>query len=162
MNDREEKRQKKLDAIHEEIVAYLDGELDEDVSQRVERRLVKDPNYRRRLQQMERAWDCLDALPQAKVDESFTHSTVEMVTLAAEKELSLSATTHSRSLTTWLMGGALTLAAVAAGFIFTSLVTPDANQELLRDLPMIENIDMYLHADNLEFLQKLQAEKIFM
>lgn len=162
MNDREQKRQKKLDVIHEEIVAYLDGELDEDVAQQVERRLAQDPTYRRRLQQMERAWDCLDALPQAEVDESFTHSTVEMVSLAAEKELSLSATTHSRSLTTWLMGGALTLAAVAAGFIFTSLVTPDANQELLRDLPMIENIDMYLHADNLEFLQKLQAEKIFM
>ena len=94
----------KLDAIHEEIVAYLDGELDEDVSQRVEQRLAKDPNYRRRLQQMERAWDCLDALPQAEVDESFTHSTVAMVTLTAEKELSLSATNHSRSLTTWLHG----------------------------------------------------------
>ncbi|MBI85425.1 MAG: hypothetical protein CMJ81_19710 [Planctomycetaceae bacterium] len=162
MNDREKERQKKLDTIHEEIVAYLDGELDENVSQRVEQRLGQDPTYRRRLQQMERAWDCLDALPQAEVDESFTHSTVEMVALAAEKELSLSATTNSRSLTTWFIGGALTLAAVAAGFIFTTWVIPDANQELLQDLPMIENIDMYLHADNVEFLQKLQEEKIFM
>ena len=42
MADKKEKsKQEKIDEIHEEIAAYLDGELDAEGVKRVERRLAK-------------------------------------------------------------------------------------------------------------------------
>ena len=49
-------------AIDEEIVAYLDGELDMETAAKVERRLADDPRYNARLNQLQRAWDMLDNL----------------------------------------------------------------------------------------------------
>ena len=75
------------DLAYEKLVAYLDGELDAESSQQVERRLAEDPGYRHELKQMQRAWDLLDELPRAEVSETFTQTTVEMVALSAEHEL---------------------------------------------------------------------------
>ena len=41
------------DHANQQLVAYLDGELDETVSQEIERRLADDPEYRLRLQQLQ-------------------------------------------------------------------------------------------------------------
>ena len=39
----------------EQLVAYLDGELDEETNRDIERRLSDDPEYRLRLQQLQHA-----------------------------------------------------------------------------------------------------------
>ena len=41
------------DAMVEELVAYLDGELDPEASREVERRLTQDADYRLRLRQLQ-------------------------------------------------------------------------------------------------------------
>ena len=46
-----------LSTLDEELVAYLDGELDPVDSSRVERRLADDELYRQRLAEMQHAWD---------------------------------------------------------------------------------------------------------
>ena len=48
MND--DSKQRRLDAVHEEIIAYLDGELDAEAVKRVEQQLTQNPHYRLRLQ----------------------------------------------------------------------------------------------------------------
>ena len=50
------------DAVMQELVAYLDGELDAETSTRVEQRLTEDDDYRTQLQQLQRTWDLLDEL----------------------------------------------------------------------------------------------------
>lgn len=73
-------------SIQEEMVAYLDGELNADQMQQVEDRLARDPPYRRQLQRLQRTWECLDQLPRSHVEEQFARSTVEMVAVQAERE----------------------------------------------------------------------------
>src|ERR1043166_7067282 len=73
-------------SIDEEIVAYLDGELDSEAEARVARRLGDDPAYRPRLNQLQQAWDLLDNLRGTEADDEFTASTVAMVAVQAEQE----------------------------------------------------------------------------
>src|SRR6187402_3497303 len=72
-------------AIDEEIVAYLDGELDMEAAAKVERRLADDPRYNARLNQLQRAWDMLDNLRRSEADDDFVNSTVAMVAVQAEE-----------------------------------------------------------------------------
>src|SRR5262245_31428908 len=72
--------------IDEELVAYLDGELSAEQATRIERRLGEDPQYRARLNQLERTWDLLDTLNRSEADDDFAHSTVEMVAVLAVEE----------------------------------------------------------------------------
>src|SRR6476619_6549122 len=73
-------------SIDEEIVAYLDGELDPEAEARVARRLSDDPAYCQRLNQLQQAWDLLDNLRGTEADDEFTASTVAMVAVHAEQE----------------------------------------------------------------------------
>src|SRR5262245_16784046 len=105
----------------EELVAYLDGELDAAAARRVEERLAGDAAYRRELARLERAWDCLEALPQTTVDESFTRSTIEMVTQAAADDVRRDeATLPARRRARWVIAAASGLAALLVGFFATA------------------------------------------
>ena len=48
--------------LREELVAYLDGELDSEQSRKIERRKAVEPNARRMMQELDRTWHMLDAL----------------------------------------------------------------------------------------------------
>ena len=162
MRQEEKTRQQRLEAIHEEIVAYLDGELTPEQAARVESRLADRPDYQKRLQDMQQAWDLLDSLPQVDVDESFSRSTLEIVALSAEEDLqgtrSSSATSHRRQ---WFSRLGYTLISAAAGLALAVWLTPRAQDKWLQDLPVIENVDMYLHIDSVEFLKSLHEEDLF-
>ena len=60
------------------LVAYLDGELDDAETARIEQRLASEPALRTRLQDLQRTWDLLDSLPIVKTDDAFTQSTIEL------------------------------------------------------------------------------------
>ena len=67
--------------VWEELVAYLDGELEPARQLQVERRLADDADYRGELIRLQRSWDLLDQLPRADTDEEFTKSTITMAAL---------------------------------------------------------------------------------
>ncbi|HEX4144883.1 MAG TPA: hypothetical protein VHY91_15370 [Pirellulales bacterium] len=140
---------------HDELIAYLDGELDPPTSQRVEERLKHDPAYRQALAQYERSWDMLDRLQRSTVGESFTRSTLEMVSLAAAEE------EHEQPAAgrfDWRRLGMMGLVAVAAlllGYGGGRAIWPDPNRELLQDLPVLEDLDLYEQAGSIDFLHKL-------
>ena len=62
------------------LVAYLDGELDEDAVRQVEARISQDPTVRAEVESMKRTWELLDYLPRAEPSPTFTHRTVSLVT----------------------------------------------------------------------------------
>lgn len=148
--------------IEVDLVAYLDGELDAAELQRVEDRLSRDPDYRLRLRQLQGTWDLLDELPRSSVNESFTKSTVEMVAVQAEESLQTAQRRERRRQTRPLLlsglaiAGALVVSYLAGRFVWSS---PD--EKLIQDLPVIENLDTYLVADDVEFLKSLQREGLF-
>jgi anti-sigma factor RsiW len=154
--------QPELPALREQLVAYLDGELDADASQRIDELLSTDPRVRQELSQLERTWDLLDRLPRAEVDQSFTQSTVEMIAVSAAAEVDQEeAALPRRRRRGILLGAGGMLAAALAGYWFAGELLPNQNERLLRDLPVIEDLEAYRQATDLDFLKKLKEEGVF-
>ena len=154
--------QPELPALREQLVAYLDGELDADASQRIDELLSTDPRVRQELSQLERTWDLLDRLPRAEVDQSFTQSTVEMIAVSAavEVEQEEAALPRRRRRGILLSAGGM-LAAALAGYWFAGELLPNQNERLLRDLPVIEDLEAYRQSTDLDFLRQLKKEGVF-
>ena len=149
----------KLAETDEVLVAYLDGELGAAERREVEERLPRDDAFRRRLNELDRAWNMLDELPVTVADEKFVRSTVEMVAVAAQEEAG-----DARRQAVWPR--ALRIAAVAAmisfaavcGFRAVNHYTTAEDRALAQDLPVIENLDLYRR---IEFLRQLRDEGLF-
>lgn len=148
--------------IDEEIVAYLDGELDPETAARVERRLADDPAYRARLGQLERTWDLLDKLQRTEADDDFVNSTVAMVAVQAEVEA------HTQKLRVirrrnyaWTALASVVALAAGAAFMFVHRQLNSDNRNLVRDLPVIEHVDEYRYIDSVDFLKQLERENLF-
>jgi hypothetical protein len=157
MNDNPSGRATLLD---EELVAYLDGELDAESARRIEGLLASDPEVRRRLQSFERAWELLDELEAAPAGEPFTRTTLEMVAVAARQDAERDEAEAPRRRRRWLLlVGVSLLAAAAVGFLAVALYDPD--RQLLRDLPLLENLDEYRQVASIDFLHGLRDEKLF-
>lgn len=147
---------------NEQLVAYLDGELDSRSSLDLERRLAEDADFRRELQQLQRVWDVLDELPKSEVSESFTQTTVEMVVLSTEQEIEQQKQTEQRKKRTgWLFAGAALAGVALAGYSLVSLMLDRPNRQLLRDLPVIEDLELYRVADSVEYLHLLEDAGLF-
>ena len=152
----------KNDHVEDELVAYLDGELDVTARQQVEERLGRDTTYRARLQSLQRAWDLLDVLPRTKASDSFTQSTVEMIALSAFQDVEvLRQTTKKQFRWAWLFGSGGVLVAAVIGYIVVSTMLAAPERKLLRELPVLANLDYYRQADSVEFLRQLDREGLF-
>jgi anti-sigma factor RsiW len=146
----------------DELSAYLDGELPPAARRTVEQRLAQDPVFRQELHKLERAWGMLDQLTPANVEESFSRSTMALVATAATEEIAAqqSALPKQRRLFKFA-GAAGLLAAGLAGLIAGRAIWPNPNTKLLRDLPVLEEFDLYRHADSIEFLRELDRQGVF-
>jgi anti-sigma factor RsiW len=150
------------EAMDEQIVAYLDGELDREAALVIERRLAADPAYRARLTRLQQAWDLLDNLGRTEADEDFTHSTVAMVTVKAEEDSTAGRdAARRRKQMLWAGLGGLSLAAAVGAFLVVDRQLNSENRALVRDLPIIEKVDEYTNVESVEFLKQLQKEGLF-
>jgi len=151
-----------LDQLDEQLVAYLDGELEPQAARQMENQLAADEYARRRLNQLASSWDLLDQLPRASVDDLFTRTTVEMVALVAEDEVAkVQAADPARRRRRWLEGGIATLAAAIVGFIIVAVAMPNQNDTLLRDLSVIKNLELYRDVGSVELLKQFQTANLF-
>jgi anti-sigma factor RsiW len=148
----------------ERLNAYLDGELSAEERNDLERELADNPQLQTALQGLQRAWDLLDSLPRSMVGDEFAQSTVEMIAVSAADELTAVQAPPPRRV--WfdrLLAGAATAVAAVAGFILVDAVQTPADEALVRDLPVIENIDLYGRAEQgttVEFLRTLHDRKL--
>lgn len=148
--------------LREELVAYLDGELDGEQSRRIEQRAAVEPEARRMLEELDHTWQMLDELDARPAREDFTCTTLEMVALAAAADAEKAkAAAPRRCLRArlWAAGGLV--GAAAAGFLIVTSLIPDPNAQLLQNLPIVENFDRYREIDSIDFLRALNAKKIF-
>lgn len=140
----------------DELVAYLDGELSAEASRQVERRLANDADYRRRLTELEQAWSALEALPQTEVADDFARTTIEMVTIAAERDVkaqSATVATGDRRKSYWRLAAGIAVA--AAAFMLARMIWPNSNRALVDDLPVIANLDVLSQVGTIEYLRGL-------
>jgi anti-sigma-K factor RskA len=149
-------------APDEQLVAYLDGELDDESSRQIEQRLTSDSALRDQLTRLERTWNALDELEQVEVDEGFTKTTIEMVALAAEEEHQREETRRpARRLRQWLIGSVGLVAACLAGFVGVWGFYSDPNEQVIKDFPIYEKLDEYQQIDDIEFLLLLHKNGVF-
>ncbi len=150
------------DLLHEELTAYLDGELDAESSRRIEELMVRDPRVREMMAELDGTWRLLDTLDSAVVDDRFTRTTLEMAAQAAVEELASDESTQPRRRRLALLGwvGGLLLAA-GMGLVAAAMIRSDPDRELLEQLPIIENLDYYAAVDDVEFLRLLVEADLF-
>ena len=146
----------------QQLVAYLDGELDDETNQEIERRLSADPEYRLRLQQLQQAWDLLDELPRLSRDEGFTRSTVEFVALSARQELKETQQwSRPGKHKTLFIRVVITVSAGILGLFLGDWFFGREHRQLLDDLEVISEFDQYRLTEDFEFLQDLEKADVF-
>ena len=152
----------------ENLVAYLDGELNDDAASRVEETLTEQPSVREEVEKLTRVWELLDLLPEPKASAKFTQRTLSAIqTQQAQTEADEADTRPLATQPTvhWKTRGrkiALRFAAFL-GLVFAGVLgfngafrrDTEAMDLLLRDLPVIERLDQYREVGSLEFLNEL-------
>jgi hypothetical protein len=139
-----------------ELVAYLDGELSGEAARQVEKRLATDEDYRHELGELDQAWSALDALPTATVDDKFARTTIEMVALAAQKDVNQRTVVEkSDERRRMLWRTAAAVAIIAAGASAARLLFPSQNRVLIADLPVVARIDELTQIGDVDFLRGL-------
>ncbi|MCC7421324.1 MAG: hypothetical protein IT428_13655 [Planctomycetaceae bacterium] len=140
------------------LVAYLDGELDEPNAQEIERILARNPVARNDVEMLMRTWELLDNLPRAAATEEFTQKTLSTlkaidVTEPITEKPWFDKVRRGAIVAGWL--GGLALSALL-GFLVTNQFIPNETRQLVNDLPVIENLHKYVEADNITFLEQLR------
>ncbi|MBN2217425.1 MAG: hypothetical protein JW719_08615 [Pirellulales bacterium] len=157
-------------SLDEQLVAYLDGELDDATARHIETLVADDPELRARLRELGQAWELLDQLDRPRIEETFTETTLELVAVQAEAEAEDDKTREPRRRRrrqAWV--GGTFLAAGLAGFLAVAALWPNPNRSLLEDLPVVENVDEYLQVlgddesvdQSIDFLRRLHQEQLF-
>lgn len=147
----------------ENLVAYLDGELEDTESQEIDRILARSDVARHEVEALSRAWDMLDLLPNSQASSEFTNRT--MSTLKLEES------PYDISDKAWFVFArrgavaAVWLAAIAAcgvvGFLATWQWYPNPHRDMLAELPLIRHLDVYQEVESIEFLDSLNREGLF-
>ena len=146
----------------EDLVAYLDGELSEESTRHIEELLRTSPDVREEVQRLERAWDLLGELPKSEADESFTQTTVEIAAVQAQQDLAAGRAARPRKRQRqWMLVGLMLGVAGFLGVVATQWIWPEPDEALLRDIPVLEYLDEFNQADNIQFLRKLRDDKLF-
>lgn len=148
----------------EELVAYLDGELDSTSQESIESSLSENQVARHDLNQLSKTYDLLNFLPRVTPNPDLAQRTLSRIEVResqvwTSKSISLGHLRRYAMGTLWFV----LISATAVGAYQLSLqFRSDPVQLLLEDLPVIENVDRYSVIDgDLELLRKLREEKIF-
>ncbi|MBI1248655.1 hypothetical protein GC197_12545 [bacterium] len=149
--------------MDELLAAYLDNELSDTERATVETRLAEDDTFRHRLDELDRAWDMLEALPKADLDdEKFVRTTVEMITVAASQEIKQfeQKRRQSAKLRQVFIGLGI-VALVGAGYLLAQWRLGRHDRTLVENLPVIQQIDELEQVENIDFLEALKKEGLF-
>jgi anti-sigma factor RsiW len=147
------------------LTAYLDGELDEEATQALEAKLSQDPDARAELDELRQTWSMLDYLPRPSPSVTFTHRTMEKLSL--ERRPVQTGKMPSAHVGSWLAPlGWVALFALTAGMgwyasqrLFAPV--PDPDEPIVRQLPVIEHWKEYQLVDDVDFLKALDQPDLF-
>jgi hypothetical protein len=149
---------------HDDLVAYLDGEvgeLGEEKARLIETKINLDPGVRAEADALKRTWDLLDYLPRPEASASFTNRTLDKLS-TRETQLALRGPRRRR----WFLGSgwaAAVLLAALGGYLGVKHFFPPraGEKELVRELRLIENLRFYEPVESLDFLRELDQRDLF-
>lgn len=147
----------------DDLVAYLDGELPDPVAQAIDEVLARSEVARHEVEALARTWEMLDALPVPKASSEFVERT--MTTLKVG-EVPYNITDQA-----WFgyvkKGSVLAVWFVVLGlsgwlgFQITARWVPNEHEQMLNDLPVLQNFDAYQEVETYDFLEQLKKSGLF-
>ncbi|MFP6763901.1 MAG: hypothetical protein VB858_09790 [Planctomycetaceae bacterium] len=159
---------------HEDLVAYLDGELNDQAAANVEKTLAADAGARQNVENMTRTWELLDLLPEVRTSQNFTEKTLTVIQAKATASLTADSAENvhndvyhgrmrERTMTVARRaGGFLVLLLIASlGFHSTFQSDPVPRKKLLQELSIAKRLDEYQEAGDIEFLKALHESGLF-
>lgn len=175
----------------DELVAFLDGELDPQDNEVVEAKISRDPNVRAQADALKKTWELLDHLPRPEPTPNFTERTVSRIEPVGRSGSRVSAngptSAHSRSAITPAQSAAATvtlpappprrrLPALFTWFVFAALTgllgyfvhaqivrwdQQELDAKILSESRMLQDVQRYRYVDDLAFLQALDNPELF-
>lgn len=151
------------DEDRDNLVAYLDGELDEDTARDLEGKLNEDPLARAEAETLTQAWGLLDYLPRAEPSAALTHRTLERLALQTAAMPRLASSRWLRN----LVCAAAVLLAFGVGFATTHFIgrpaedPPEVDEHLARHLRAVDKVRAYEKVDDVSFLGELDHPDLF-
>lgn len=176
-------------ATTDDLVAFLDGELDPDNNEMVEARIGVDPTVRAEVDALKKTWDLLDYLPKPEPSPNFTERTLSRLDPirqsgtasgpAPAKSGATSVPVHQSTTTlsvppprtrrqkfvvtiAWL--AAFVVAGFAGYFVRAQMVHLDQQEldaRILSEQRLLQNVQRYRYVDDLAFLQALDNPDLF-
>ena len=146
----------------EDLVAYLDGELDEEGSEQMEHLLARSETARREVDSLERTWDLLDALPHVRASETFTARTMSTIRVS-ESQTGVAPRRWTPLVRRVVIAAACAVGlagSAALGFYLAHESRSEEMEVLVRDLPVIESLDVYREIQDESFLRRLDESKL--
>jgi hypothetical protein len=150
------------------LVAYLDNELSPEESSEIDQALIDSPVARHEVEMLTRTWEMLELLPNQTASDEFTATTMQTVRLSEESQPTFTIEDYYPQIRAGVMAVAwlvcVTLASWA-GFMIANVWTPNPADQLIDDLPVIQNYDQYRSlevddAEKIEFLKELDRRRL--
>lgn len=170
----------------EDLIAYLDGELDDATAREVETRLTGDASARARAETYKKTFDLLDYLPRTEPSPDFATRTMTRIqpVLTEAGEARNSTTAYPVVNPSTFSGSRIdlprssfrfsfililgSLAALVSGYVAHAGLrnvlgdpTRESEQLTLADLRIIERLPMYFGVDDLDMLRRLDDPVLF-
>jgi anti-sigma factor RsiW len=156
------------DGATEELVAYLDGELDPAATEAMATRLSLDPRLRAEADALQRAWDILDVLPRPQPSAAFLTRTVSQVIPAAASATAMlpalpPAPAARSSGLFWGVSVVLILVAGLGGYVGRALLVPRGQEyeQITRDAALLHNLRLYRTVEDLDYARQLDDPTLF-
>ena len=142
------------------LVAYLDGELSEPDMHELDEVLLQDPAARASVEQLRQTWDLLDVLPRPSVTEEFSAQTLATVQAIQDEDPPAPPAWTGRILAVGLWIVLLSVSS-AAGVFVADQWQPDPTDHLIRQLSVVERLEVYRDIGDVDFLVALADTERF-
>lgn len=146
------------------LVAFLDGELDDDeLGQKLEEKVAQSVSVRKEIQALEKTWGMLDWLPRPEAPTDFASQTVSRIHSQQLRAEMIEGqfkywTTVAAKMIAW---AACVAVMVAAGFTSLRYAWRDPTRELINHLEIVENLETYRAIPDLKFLDDISRINMF-
>lgn len=145
------------------LVAYLDGELNDAEARAIATKLSNSATARRELEMLEKTWALLDQLPRPKASEQLTERTLtgmhQIAGQGGRIETAFRGT--ARRFAQIAAAVLLSLVACVGGFSLAYWVWPNPTARLARELPLVEHFEEYRDVGTFDFLDALAESPEF-